>query len=224
MGLVSRMPAVCSALRARSFAELGALELIETTGPRQSSTTTFRFRLDRAGAPVRQTNYGVVSARRPTSQQRPASPAGLQYSDRTLFLVACVKTKAPTVQKARDLYRSSLFDGARRLVEATGCRWFILSAKYGLVEPDQRIEPYEQTLKGAPVAERRAWASKVREQMAQLLPPTDHVVVLAGREYREFLMEEFRRCATRVDVPMAGLTMGRQIQWLQQAAKHVALS
>ena len=46
----------------------------------------------------------------------------------------------------KDLYRSVWFLKARACAEAVGSCWFILSAEYGLVHPDEMIEPYEMTL------------------------------------------------------------------------------
>ncbi len=78
---------------------------------------------------------------------------------------------------------------ARGLVEKTDQPWFILSAKYGLVLPDTIIPPYEQTLSTMGVVNRRAWASRVTQQMEEILPEADEVVVLAGVKYRENLIE-----------------------------------
>jgi hypothetical protein len=46
-------------------------------------------------------------------------------------------------------------------VESAGGPWFILSAKYGLVDPGQVIEPYEMTLNRMGRRERQAWAERV---------------------------------------------------------------
>ena len=43
MSLHNRVPAVCGALISRKFLDMGGLELIERNGPRQSTTTTFRY-------------------------------------------------------------------------------------------------------------------------------------------------------------------------------------
>ncbi|MDE0157184.1 MAG: HNH endonuclease [Gammaproteobacteria bacterium] len=43
MSLHNRVPAVCDALSSRKFLDMGGLELIEQNGPRQSTTTTFRY-------------------------------------------------------------------------------------------------------------------------------------------------------------------------------------
>src|SRR3990172_9853687 len=62
-------------------------------------------------------------------------------------LVGCTKSKQTHAAPARDLYTpSALFRGRRDYVERSCGRWFVLSAKYGLVDPDSIIEPYDQTL------------------------------------------------------------------------------
>lgn len=55
-------------------------------------------------------------------------------------LVGCVKTKRSTGNLARDLYMSTLFTGRRRYVEASCDRWFVLSARHGLVCNDEWLE------------------------------------------------------------------------------------
>jgi hypothetical protein len=134
-------------------------------------------------------------------------------SDQTIYLVSCVGKKRTDTAKAKDLYASEWFFRARAFVERTGCPWFILSAKFGLVSPDQAIPPYEQTLNDMPRAERQAWAGRVQEQMNGVLPDAGRCVVLAGQRYREFLMD----CLTHrytTEVPMQGLAIGNQLRWL----------
>jgi uncharacterized protein DUF6884 len=63
-------------------------------------------------------------------------------------------------------------------------------------------------------SERNAWASKVQAQMETSLPAADRIVVLAGRRYREFLMDYLRQRARTVEVPMEGLTIGKQLRYL----------
>ena len=41
----------------------------------------------------------------------------------------------------------------------------ILSALYGLVEPDAEIPPYDYTLNKLGLSERKAWAAKVLDQL-----------------------------------------------------------
>lgn len=135
-----------------------------------------------------------------------------------VFLVSCVARKRPRATPAADLYTSAWFVKARALVEASGDPWFILSAEHGLLAPEKVIEPYERTLNTMSVHERRSWAEQVQKQMEVILPDADEVVVFAGNKYRENLMPYLRKRFLEVKVPMDGLTIGRQLNWLDNAA------
>ncbi len=128
-------------------------------------------------------------------------------------LVGCVKTKGSRPSQARDLYDSTLFRGRRRFVEATCERWFVLSAKHGLVAPDEVIAPYDETLNEKPASAKRQWATAVLVRLAQLVDlPGTVFEVHAGAEYRNFgLVDELRRRGATVEIPAADLSQGEQL-------------
>ena len=134
-----------------------------------------------------------------------------------VFLVSCVAGKRAKPTPAAELYTSAWFIKTRELVEASGEPWFILSAEHGLLAPDMVIAPYERTLNTMSASERREWARRVQQQMEESLPKADEVVVLAGNRYRENLMTYLRKRFSTVTVPMEGLTIGRQLSWLDNA-------
>ena len=134
-----------------------------------------------------------------------------------IALVECVKTKAEMARPARELYVSDWFRKASAYAEKTADAWYILSAKYGLVSPSEIIAPYEKTLKGMQVAERKAWAAQVFQDLcAVAVKPGDRVIMLAGVDYRENLVEPLRAFGCRVDIPMEGLSFGYQLSWLKE--------
>ena len=137
-------------------------------------------------------------------------------SDRRIYLVSCVSQKTTYCAPARDLYVSPWFQKACAYVLKSGSPWFILSAEHGLVHPDHVLAPYEKTLNNMRVAERRAWAEKVQSQMEQALPDADEVIILAGTRYREHLEDWLNRRFAHVQVPMRGLQIGKQLQWLTE--------
>lgn len=132
-------------------------------------------------------------------------------------LVACSATKAPRATRARDLYSSTLFRKSRIYVENRCDRWYVLSAEHGLVHPDCVIEPYDVTLNAQHVEARRRWASLVLASLASREPTTVRISILAGLRYRENLVAELSRRGHRVEVPLRGLPIGRQLHWLQHA-------
>jgi hypothetical protein len=82
-------------------------------------------------------------------------------------LVSCVKSKRDTAAAARDLYTSQLFIGRKRYAEQHADAWYILSAKYGVLHPEQVTHPYELTLKTMPKEDRLAWAERVQQQLIE---------------------------------------------------------
>ena len=132
----------------------------------------------------------------------------------TVGLVGCASQKLKRPAPARELYVSQLFKKASAYAEVTCDRWYVLSAKYGLVHPDQVIEPYDMRL-GAnartspPIHQ---WAARVRAQLDVELAGIDDItlVALAGEQYRTVLLGS----RWPYEVPMKGLGIGQQLGWL----------
>lgn len=133
-----------------------------------------------------------------------------------IALVSCVKKKQCTPMPARYLYCSDWFRKASAYAMCIADEWYILSAKYGLVEPDRVIAPYDVTLNRMSAAERRAWAVRVWDELKEKLKPGDKVVILAGIKYRERLINPIQAMGCSIEIPMAGLRIGEQLSWLKQ--------
>lgn len=135
---------------------------------------------------------------------------------RKISFVSCVSKKADQPQPARDLYISDWFKKASRYAEKTSDQWYILSAKYGILEPENEIAPYDETLNDMGVDQRRSWARDVARQLEEVLQPGDQVILLAGQRYREFLLEPIRILGCEVKIPMRGMRIGEQKSWLKK--------
>ena len=215
MGLSSRMPAVCSALGGGKLCDLASLSITQRRGPLNGANVFVTFNLGMVPAlPSQMIPSRVPRKASPTPAKQRSTP---KIDPRnSLVLVSCVKSKLARSAPAQDLYTSTLFTGYRSFARASGAPWFILSAKYGLVRPDEVIAPYEYTLNRLGVDVRRTWAKNVLEE---LLPETEGlktVVILAGLRYREFLVGPLEAAGLKVEVPMSGLAFGKQLQWLAE--------
>jgi len=136
-----------------------------------------------------------------------------------IVLISCVSKKRSVKSKARDLYTSALFKKnlgyAFRLSPA---RVYILSAKYGLVELEEEIEPYNKTLNTMPVRESREWAGRVLQQLAAKTDlENDRFVFLAGKKYRRYLVPHMKH----FEIPLEGLRIGEQLQKLSRTGEEI---
>ena len=167
----------------------------------------YRVRADRA--------KGTVVFRRadPPASADPAL-AGTPEEERTIALVACAKQKEAYPCPASKLYApSTLFSLSYRYAKTCAERVYILSAKYGLVEEDAVIEPYDETLDDLPAEARRAWANRVLGQLEQVCDTqADHFIILAGREYYEYLLPGLKN----VTLPLGNLPLGKRIELLNR--------
>jgi len=131
-----------------------------------------------------------------------------------VVLISCVGKKRNSPSQARDLYISPLFKGAYQYARNLKAdRIFILSAKYGLVEETEIIEPYDETLNNKRIAELRAWATKVLESLSKKTDlQSDEFVFLAGEKYRRFLVENIKN----VSIPLEGKRIGEQLAFYRE--------
>lgn len=132
---------------------------------------------------------------------------------RTIHLVSCVAAKAAHECAAKDLYLSPLFKLARSYAEQEGNDWYILSAWWGLLDPNAVIGPYELTLNTMKTRQRKAWAEYVIAQLEEI-PDIENarLVFIAGARYREHLVPW---AGERAEIPLEGLRIGEQLQWLK---------
>ncbi len=137
-----------------------------------------------------------------------------------LCLVSCVSEKQCGCHPAKELYTSNLFKKSRKLVELKGWPWFILSAKHGLVHPDDKIEKYDKALKKS---DREAWANKTIPQLDNHLGDVNSVVILAGEDYFEFISKELDRRGIVVYIPMIGMGNERR-KWLKEQIESIERS
>jgi len=130
-------------------------------------------------------------------------------------LVSCVGKKTATVTMASDLYRSTWFLLAKKYCLAHRYRWFILSARYGLLDINTVIEPYNLTLKDCNKRYQQAWSQRVFFDIKEKITIDTTLVIFAGVRYRRFLYPSLLRYGYDVEIPMQGLGIGKQLQWLK---------
>lgn len=127
-----------------------------------------------------------------------------------VILIGCGKTKRDYRSQARFLYTGNLFRAARDYAVKHGSSWYILSAKYGLVNPDEEIAPYDLTLTDLNRHDRDLWGSHVRRSLRNVGAWDREIVFLAGAEYARAVSG-----APAVKFPLQGLGIGERLRWFK---------
>ena len=133
-----------------------------------------------------------------------------------IVLLSCVSQKKNNKDKAKHLYISTLFVKSLKYAETkiNPDKIFILSAKHGLLEADQEIEPYDETLNDKNKSERMEWSAKVLQQIKSKCDiQADKFYILAGKKYYENLIKKLPNC----EIVMENLPIGKRLQWLTEA-------
>lgn len=138
----------------------------------------------------------------------------MKSDGKKVALISCVSEKERSALPAKDLYVSRLFRGAYQYAKQIGAeKIFILSARYGLVEETEVIAPYDETLNSKPIADRKAWAAGVLESLNEKTDlQKDEFVILAGKKYREFLVDQL----ANVSIPLEGMSIGKQLDFYKK--------
>jgi hypothetical protein len=139
----------------------------------------------------------------------------------TVGLVACSAKKRDFSSPAKDMYLGDLFKKARRWAELFCDEWGILSAKHGLLLPDQVIEPYDQVLP-TKNDDLRYWSSRVSFSCYMQWGEDTHYYLLCGVGYRSpFEDHNLRKHASTA--VLKGLSIGEQLSWLKKATANAPI-
>jgi hypothetical protein len=145
----------------------------------------------------------------------PAAPDRTTIDKSDVVLLGCVKEKRSTRSAAKDLYISDLFGKRRTYAEASQKVWFILSAKLGLVEPDEEIDPYDLRLDELSAREQEEWGRQVVQDLVETLGPLEGLLfeVHAGAPYRRAIAAPLSLEGAKLVNPLEGLRFGEQLSW-----------
>jgi len=131
-----------------------------------------------------------------------------------IVLISCVSKKLNKKSKAKDIYISPLFKhNLNYTYSLNPDKIFILSAKYGLLNLNQEIEPYNQTLNKMSSLEIKDWSINVLKELSSLTDlNNDEFIFLAGNNYRKYILPSIKN----YKIPLQGLGIGRQLKFLKE--------
>jgi len=138
-----------------------------------------------------------------------------------IVLAQCTAKKRDGRHRAKDLYDdSTYFRKQRAYARAKGDYWLILSAEYGLVDPNSTIDSYDTHVDD--LNDTDAWARDIATDLADgsATPPAT-VEILGGRSYADPLVPELESLGYDVVEPLCGLGIGERMAKLNELTKEV---
>lgn len=194
---------------ASEFTSHRALGLFERLGFRASPWGTGQ---PRAGTDVPTAVRPTVVAPVETGAQR--SPGMAACADADIVLVGCSRSKAVGASSAAEIFTGAAFRKARDLAIRSGKPWYVISAKFGLLHPDEVIAPYDVYLPKQSPRYRSAWAQWVVAQLSERHRMQGVVIEAhAGIAYCEPLIGPLAQAGATLTQPLAGLGLGRRLAW-----------
>jgi hypothetical protein len=135
-----------------------------------------------------------------------------------IVLISCGKKKLSHKAKAMDLYISNLFKlSLKYAFSLNPAHIFILSAKYGLLDLEEEIEPYELTLKKMSDQEINLWTERVLLKLKDKVDfRKDEVIFLTGKDYLKNLSPYF----SKYQIPLDNLNIFERLHYLKMKTTY----
>jgi len=133
----------------------------------------------------------------------------------TVAIIPCTAQKSEVGGPARDVWVGGHFQLTLAYAEYFFDKVYIMSYKYGLIDPEFFIEPYDIDMRIEKASERIKWWYMMRDHIADLIErdKPDLVGLFTGQFERQRIMLEFKRNdCPNVIVPWEGLGSGYRQQ------------
>lgn len=143
----------------------------------------------------------------------------MNNQNKTIYLISCSKTKLTARTQAKNMYTSELFKTSYNYALLNNGDVFILSAKHGLLEPSDIIDPYDNTMNGKDRDEKVSWSRSV---LGTLISKRIEgaVVILAGKNYYQYLKPMLESSGYIVELPLDGLGIGQRLKYMKDKLKN----
>ena len=139
-----------------------------------------------------------------------------------IALISCTKSKKNYKCEAEILYsESTLFRKALYYIKENYDKWFILSAKYGLLKPTSIIEPYDLTLNKFNNEEIKTWAENVWGSLKKEINNKDKLYFHCGENYRKGLIFYLDKNKIEYEIPLRGISFGKQLQFYNKKQEKI---
>ncbi len=136
-----------------------------------------------------------------------------------LAIISCSKSKLAGPQRVRELYTGDTFKLAVKAAEVLAERWVVISARHGVLHPEDIIESYDESVMTKSRRQREQWGQHVSRQLKLCMPTLQGSQVLSfvSALYQEFL--DLSGVGASFFCPLQGLAIGLQKKRLKELAR-----
>ena len=132
-------------------------------------------------------------------------PSGAEVPSGRVVLIGSSGATAPGPLPAAQLFESAGFARARQHAAGSGHPWFVVTAKHGLLDPDDVVAPFDIQLGDRSTGYRTAWGEWVVAQLAdRLLLEGLTVEVHGGVDFAQPLRHPLTRRGAALDLQLPG--------------------
>lgn len=131
-----------------------------------------------------------------------------------IVIITCGSSKALTRSRAEKMYVGGHFRNCLRWAKSKTApdKIFILSAKYGLLRLEDKIDPYELRM-GSPGCVTGIFISRQAHDLGFWPAMGNEIISSAGKDYQGPLVQAF---GTSIKFPFQGLSMGYMAQAMKK--------
>ena len=137
-------------------------------------------------------------------REHSSHPSELTVAARVVLIGSSGATATGPV-RVGDLFQSAGFVRAREHAVHSQVPWFVLSAKHGLLEPDDVVAPYDLELGNSSTVYRSAWGEWVAAQLGERVQLSGATVeVHGGVDFAQPLRQPLARRGAALELPLPG--------------------
>jgi len=152
------------------------------------------------------------------------------FNNKSIIIISCGKKKIWDKDQnaqaitAKNAYIGNYFKLCKRYAERFSDKWFILSAKYGFINPDFVIpDNYDVKLKNS--KDQTVFVDKLKKQAEELeIQNYNRVIILTGKEYFNVIKMVLKDFELEICNPLEGLGIGNRQKTIKNALminKHI---
>lgn len=133
-----------------------------------------------------------------------------------IIIIQCSKSKVNSKTKASELYTSQRFKLSKKIADKYAKKWFILSAKHGLIRPDSVIAPYDFTINDLSINEKQNYFSKIIDQIRKLNLTNSRLIFLTDPDYTNEVINSLNNSCRDIISPFSQIKKEMWTNYLSQ--------